>query len=314
MSNTYKWSYYDTADKFYADVKFLEHNNAKRLGAKWDLDLKKWYFTNSRDRHDWDMRHSNYHSKESIELNQYLKLRDIYDTIHFLYCSANFDDYHPYVYSSYDNLVNYLLKKYGPVKFDYFDADYNVQFKLNSKTQLGLEIHHIDETKYFQLSHPKYAKQSPFSCQKADRLVYCNKIEHLLLHLLISEQYMNHMNGKYYTYGPKTLIERNNDLFIAKSMYGNNPFNKSTENWKNDLLRAISSSYTEYIVLLYYIYGLLVSKYNYNADIAFDLVTSIRDSSNNIKIYKDFMKISRILNKNIDVESRLVEKLLIRAI
>ena len=35
------------------------------------------------------------------------------------------------------------------------------------------------------LSSIKYAQKNPLECQKADRLVYCNLIEHLLLHVKI---------------------------------------------------------------------------------------------------------------------------------
>ena len=37
------------------------------------------------------------------------------------------------------------------------------------------------------LSTPKWAKLSPFAYQKADRLVYCNLLEHLVLHIKIFE-------------------------------------------------------------------------------------------------------------------------------
>lgn len=51
-----------------------------------------------------------------------------------------------------------------------------------SRTHEGLLCHHIDEDKGAVLSNPHFAKDYPFSYQKKERLVYCDYIEHLLLH------------------------------------------------------------------------------------------------------------------------------------
>ncbi|WP_241568608.1 hypothetical protein [Spiroplasma endosymbiont of Megaselia nigra] len=87
---------------------------------------------------------------------------------------------------SYAECVNYLLKKYGPVVKDYF-SDFDCTKKTNGITQgnEGLYIHHIDEDKAIMLSTPTYAKKNPFDYQKADHLVYCNLLEHLVLHIKI---------------------------------------------------------------------------------------------------------------------------------
>ena len=89
---------------------------------------------------------------------------------------------------SYGDLCNYYLAKYGNLKYDYFSTPEckSVQ-KKNSRTKEGLEIHHIDENKYPLLS-AGWAKNMPFECQKANRLVYVNVLEHLLLHIKIYEE------------------------------------------------------------------------------------------------------------------------------
>ncbi len=51
-----------------------------------------------------------------------------------------------------------------------------------SRTPEGLLCHHIDEDKASVLSNPRFAKDYPFSYQKRERLVYCDYVEHLLLH------------------------------------------------------------------------------------------------------------------------------------
>ena len=89
---------------------------------------------------------------------------------------------------SYQDIVQYLLKKYGPAKMDYFtDASCLKKNAKVSRAAAGLECHHIDEDKAIQLSRPEIAAQQPFAYQKKDRLVYANLLEHLILHIKIAE-------------------------------------------------------------------------------------------------------------------------------
>ena len=47
---------------------------------------------------------------------------------------------------NYDEFVSYLLKKYGPAKYDYFtNATCKTKSKRISRTKEGLFCHHIDE-------------------------------------------------------------------------------------------------------------------------------------------------------------------------
>lgn len=86
----------------------------------------------------------------------------------------------------YQELVNYLLYKYGKAEHDYFTSRLCSSVnKMVSRSGEGLFCHHIDEDKAIMLSSIKYAQKNPFEYQKADRLVYCNLIEHLLLHVKI---------------------------------------------------------------------------------------------------------------------------------
>ena len=98
---------------------------------------------------------------------------------------------------SYSELCQYLVNKYGPAQHDYF-----VNEKCKSKnakvsrTSEGLECHHADEDKAIMLSHPKWAAKNPFDYQKAERLVYCNVLEHLILHMKIVEEPRNKQANK----------------------------------------------------------------------------------------------------------------------
>lgn len=93
---------------------------------------------------------------------------------------------------SYKELVKFLINKYGPAKYDYFCNETCISKNKNvTRTDEGLYCHHIDEDKAILLSNDNYARQNPFEYQKADRLVYCNLLEHFLLHILIVEEPKN---------------------------------------------------------------------------------------------------------------------------
>lgn len=90
---------------------------------------------------------------------------------------------------SYDDLCQYLLEKYGASKYDYF-ANESCRSKNRKvvRSNEGLFCHHMDEDKAILLSNPRWAVKNPFRYQKADRLVYCNALEHLVLHIKIAEE------------------------------------------------------------------------------------------------------------------------------
>ena len=89
---------------------------------------------------------------------------------------------------SYDQLVKHLLQKYGKAKGDYFLTETCASKNENiTRTGEGLYCHHIDEDKAILLSDNRCARMNPFQYQKADRLVYCNILEHLILHIKIVE-------------------------------------------------------------------------------------------------------------------------------
>ena len=93
---------------------------------------------------------------------------------------------------SYYELVQFLINEYGPAKCDYFSNEYcSSKNKKVVRSSEGLFCHHIDEDKAIKLSSQDYAINNPFEYQKKERLVYCNFLEHLLLHILIYEEFNN---------------------------------------------------------------------------------------------------------------------------
>lgn len=88
---------------------------------------------------------------------------------------------------SYADLCAYLVKKYGPAPCDYFpNPACRARRPQIGRGKEGLYCHHIDEDKGGNLNNPPQASKQPFSWQKADRLVYCNILEHLILHIKIA--------------------------------------------------------------------------------------------------------------------------------
>lgn len=113
---------------------------------------------------------------------------------------------------SYEDYIQHLLKKYGPATSPYFDD--KGKFAASRTWSDGLECHHIDEDKIPNLSDENAWKKYP-QYQTADRLVYCNRIEHLILHAKIAKMNNNKRNLRgsvgYFRGGPELLIRRLNE-------------------------------------------------------------------------------------------------------
>ena len=87
---------------------------------------------------------------------------------------------------SYDELIKALNKRYDTVKGDYFENEDCLNVNLNIQKD-DLFIHHIDEDKGILLEKTNDALNYSYDYQKANRLVYCDYLEHLLLHVKIIE-------------------------------------------------------------------------------------------------------------------------------
>lgn len=98
---------------------------------------------------------------------------------------------------SYEEAIDWLLQKYGPAQDDYFrESSYqrfmngeikNITRGKASRTNEGLYCHHIDELKWLKISDQNFVKEYkiPFENQRKNRLVYCDLVEHTILHVLI---------------------------------------------------------------------------------------------------------------------------------
>ena len=104
------------------------------------------------------------------------------------------------LHGTYQEAVSVFLTKYGGATDDYFSEKSYARFKAGeiktlakrkiSRTSEGLYCHHIDEDKMIMIASPNFirSRDIPFDYQRKDRLVYCNLIEHGILHLLIASE------------------------------------------------------------------------------------------------------------------------------
>ena len=149
---------------------------------------------------------------------------------------------------SYEEQVQYLLDKYGSAKYDYFcNESCKSRNSKISRTKEGLVCHHIDEDKAIMLSSPSYAAKNKFDYQKADRLVYCNLLEHLLLHIKIvieprhSEANLFEMPG---VGGIVNICRNLNDYYGGR---------ECKREYQKKLYEPISDNMKDYIAILIYL-------------------------------------------------------------
>lgn len=153
----------------------------------------------------------------------------------------------------YDDLVSALLKKYGAAKHDYFtDRECTIKNKLVSRTAEGLFCHHIDEDKAIMLSNDEYAARNPFEYQKKNRLVYCNLLEHLLLHVKIAEEPRNPDANENELPGIggaiNYLCKQLNDIYAGK---------EPAEEWRKTVASKVQDSFDDYIRILRHLWSVI---------------------------------------------------------
>jgi hypothetical protein len=96
------------------------------------------------------------------------------------------------------------------------------------------------------LSNPVIAQLHPFTYQQADRLVYCNILEHLILHIKIAEERKDMMSEV--GVGGTALITEEVNMHIQKGY---------SSGWKKNTMKIVDENYTDYIYLLIYLRNFL---------------------------------------------------------
>ena len=147
---------------------------------------------------------------------------------------------------NYLDLCFYFIQKYNHPPQDYFCNEFfrSTNRKKNSKTALGLYIHHIDENKAIMLSTKSFAKERPFAFQQKERLIYCTLLEHLLLHIKIVEYYRssrpNVGTGGIYNF----MVPELNDIYSGIQYQ---------QPWKINCTNAVQNQKKDYFLLLKYL-------------------------------------------------------------
>ena len=161
---------------------------------------------------------------------------------------------------TYYEMVDYLIQKYGGAKYDYFPTpECKSKNPKVTRTDEGLFCHHIDEDKGGNLSQKFSAKHQPYEWQKKERLVYCNILEHLILHIKIAVLRQRHPFNEpndipsFFTTGGIFMVSQ-----TINDMFGN----KGTQvRWRKRCFEEIRDNYQEYILLLTTLVGYIKKDY-----------------------------------------------------
>ena len=169
--------------------------------------------------------------------------------------------------TNYQDIVSALLKKYGSAKHNYFkDTACKIKNPLVTRTNEGLFCHHIDEDKAIMLCNDKFAANNPFEYQKAARLVYCNLLEHLLLHVKIAENPSPDANenelpgiGGAINFICKDL----NDIYSGKEF---------SDEWRKNVADKVKDNFDDYIIILRYLWNIVEKNPVYKAIITKEML------------------------------------------
>lgn len=157
--------------------------------------------------------------------------------------------------------------KYWCYKHNYFkDTACKTKNPFVTRTNEGLFCHHIDEDKAIMLCDDKFAVNNPFEYQKADRLVYCNLLEHLLLHVKIAENPSPDANenelpgiGGAINFICKEL----NDIYSGKEF---------ADEWRKNVADKVKDNFDDYSIILRYLWNVVEKNPVYKAIITKEML------------------------------------------
>lgn len=179
---------------------------------------------------------------------------------------------------NYEELVKYLQNKYGlaPCSYFYKDNCKSVNPKVRRASTDGLCCHHVKEDDGYLLNKTETAKLQPFLWQQPEYLVYCNILEHLILHLKITQKssipstgftlickqlndyYEGHPTNEQYLIKEYSLIENNyNDYIKILKLYKECPSTKDEDyiylcsgiavEYSKKVLKDLKLSYSDFL-------------------------------------------------------------------
>lgn len=157
---------------------------------------------------------------------------------------------------SYNEYADLLKTKYGLVPKDYFYVNKNGNLAKSSgitRGKDGLYIHHLYECYFLNLCDPEMysiqcliADEKIKDAQKAENLVYCNLLEHLILHTKIAFEYnrgQEQVGINFITDDLNRLYELGDKKLIEKT------YNAPNTLWKRKVYAIIKDDYNIYVLL-----------------------------------------------------------------
>lgn len=116
------------------------------------------------------------------------------------------------------------------------------------------------------LCNDKFAVNNPFEYQKADRLVYCNLLEHLLLHVKIAKNPSPDTNGNELPGigGAINFICKDlNDIYSGKEF---------AYEWHKNVANKVKDNFDDYIIILRYLWNIVEKNSIYKLIISKDML------------------------------------------
>lgn len=149
---------------------------------------------------------------------------------------------------SYSQLVDYLKGKYGHAQYDYFTTPaFRSKNQKARRTSEGLYCHHIMERIGANLGNERVASLYPFEWQEKEYLVYCNALEHLLLHFRIDVI----RQSEHFSFPSEISVLRNPGTLLVLADINDLYMQKGTiTKWRQRCYEEIRENYSDYIVLL----------------------------------------------------------------
>lgn len=188
---------------------------------------------------------------------------------------------------NYLEYCDYLQKKYGIGLCDYMTKSWNKNSKV-TRTNEGLIAHHKYEDHAIMLSTKEYAMQNPFEWQLAKNIVYCDYLEHLLLHILICE-YPSEAKNQFEAVGIggviNYIIPELNDFYSGW---------KTNQGWRLNCHNLIKNDKKVYLTLVKRFKDFWKNSPDFNIEL---LLTSFNEAyglwsrKQNHKLYKKIIKL-----------------------
>ena len=189
-----------------------------------------------------------------------------------------------YTYLEY---CDYLQKKYGIGLSDYMTKSWNKNPKC-SRTKDGLLAHHKMEDTMIMLSTKEVAMICPFKWQSKENIVYCDYLEHLLLHILICKYPSpNKIKGVDVGIGGVVnfLVPELNDLYSGW---------ETSQKWRKTCHDKVINDKDVYMALLKQFVNNEKNRFDFSIEVLFSSFNEnygTWDSKRNIPLYREIGKI-----------------------